>query len=861
MPLQGHDAISSGVWHIAIYRIGEISMDISHVKTKIISAIQRGSTGEDVLASLQVDEFRLIDEETELWDYKLTIGSTKLELAEFVRDVVSFYNSYGGYLIVGVADGGEICGCEDLNQQQFAQAVRNYSGIDIAISISKFSVGDKPIQVVRVPQRPDADVPLPVSKNGPDVADRKPLFKPGDIFFRTLDNCQLIRDSGDLRFLMSSRQHPSMQFELKKISVAYTTNNLPDRSAIFQKFIGRESTKEALWSWLADPMSRYRVLAGPGGVGKTSAAYSFCENVCSETPLGLEQVVWLSAKLEQFSPAINKPIVLPYKRDPRQFGEAYSSYETLLDALSFHFSVPDDEWVDTDHNSKIRTLADGLMVIPSLIVVDDLDSLPPDDQRKAIELGMALGNSKSRFLFTTRKNYLAPLSSTTEIKGMLADEFSTYVDYLAQAYQRTLNNSERKTLHRDTEGSPLFTESIFRLLKVGVSFGDAIARWKGKDGEAVRAASFRREFEQLSWSSKRILYSIAMFETVSIAEIKNMTECETSEVEGAIGELDRLFLLQTKQIGDQNRFGVPSSLRRLLDELKSEIQGHNEISRRAGNLRIESKEDGASRGRNKHVASAIQQAMAQLSGGDATGALNTVQAALKENSNSPDLWMVCARCLAEVSPSDIVKVRAAFQKSYNLGKREPQLFLKWIQFEVDFGNSNAAVDVGVKGRTFFSTKDWNWHKCVAIAHAKRGSERENRREYLDAATDLFAAATRLKGVLRSCPSAARAPIAPIAQDVHDLLWNIHQAKGESFTYIDRYKSAKFAVDAGDKREVCLNRVLDSIEEALRHSKGRGVSFAIDWVDDMEQAVEVRRTDRLRARLEVIKKRIQTATFQ
>lgn len=833
-------------------------MDIGHIKTKIISAIQRGSTGEDVLESLKINETCLIDVESELWDYKLTIGSSKLDLAEFVRDVISFYNSYGGYLIIGVADGGVIQGCEDLNPQQYSQAVRNYTGIDIAFSISKFLVTDKTVQIVRIPQRPDADVPVPVSRNGPDVNDRKPLFRPGDIFFRTLDNSQLIRDSGDLRFLMSSRQHPAMHFELRKISVAYTMNNLPDRSAIFQKFIGRESTKEALWSWLADPMSRYRVLAGPGGVGKTSAAYSFCENVCSETPLGLEQVVWLSAKLEQFSPAINKPVVLPYKRDSRQSGEAYSSYETLLDAISFHFSVPDEEWADTDHNSKLRILSEGLVITPSLIVVDDLDSLPPDDQRKAIELGMVLGSSKSRFLFTTRKNYLAPLSSTTEVKGMLADEFATYVDYLEGAYQRKLNNSERKTLHRDTEGSPLFTESIFRLLKVGVSFGDAIARWKGKDGEAVRAASFRREFEQLSWSSRRILYSISMFETASIAEIKNMTECETSEVEGAIGELDRLFLLQTKQIGDQNRFGVASSLRRLLDELKSEIQGHNEINRRAGNLRIESKEDGASRGRNKHVASAIQQAMAQLSGGDSFGALNTVQAALKDNGNSPDLWMVCARCLAEVNPSDIIKVRAAFQRSYDLGKRELQLFLKWIQFEVDFGNSNAAVDVGVKGRTFFSTKDWNWHRCVAIAHAKRGGERETRREYRDAVTDLFAAAKRLKGVLRSCPSAARATIAQIAQDVHDLLWNIHQAKGESFTYVDRYRIAKFSVDAGDKREVCLNRVVDAIEEALLHAKGRGVGMAIDWVEDVEQVMESRRSDRLRARLELIKKRIEAA---
>ncbi|WP_176393457.1 AlbA family DNA-binding domain-containing protein [Pseudomonas putida] len=833
-------------------------MDVGHLKTIVLGAIERGAKGEEVLASLAAKEGCLIDQESELWDYKLTMGTTKLDLAEFVRDVISFYNSYGGYLIIGVADGGEVCGCEDLNLQQCNQAVRNYSGIDISLSISKFTISGLPVQVVSIPKRSSSDVPLPVSKVGPDLTDRKPLFRPGDIFFRSADNSQLIRDAADLRFLMGARQHPALKSDVRTASIRYTSNNLPDRSAIFQKFIGREATKEELWSWLADPMSRYRVLAGPGGVGKTSAAYSFCENVCSETPLGLEQVVWLSAKLEQFSPSIDKAVALPYKREPRQSGEAYSSYETLLDAISFHFAIPDEEWSGIDHNYKLRILAEGLSLIPSLVVVDDLDSLPPDDQRKAVELGMSLGNSKSRFLFTTRKNFLAPLSSTTEIKGMLTEEFSAYVDYLEGAYKRKLNNSERRTLHRDTEGSPLFTESIFRLLKVGVSFGDAIARWKGKDGEAVRAASFRREFEQLGWNSKRVLYSISMFETVSTAEIKNMTECETSEVENALGELDRLFLLQTRQIGDQHRFGVPSSLRRLLDELKLDIQGYSEINRRAGNLRNESKEGGASRGRNKGVASAIQQAMAQLSGGDSTGALTTVQAAIKEYEDNPDLWMVCARCLAEVNPGDIVKVRSAFQRSYDLGKREPQLFIKWIQFEIDFGNSNAAVDVGVKGRTFFVPKDWVWHKCVAIAHAKRGYEREARREFRDSVTDFFAAAKRLKSVLRSCPLAARATITPIAQDVHDRLWTIHQVKGERFTYVDRYKTAKFAVDAGDKRDVCLNRMIDALEESLSDTKGRGNILAIDWFREIELALEHRKSDRLKFRMELLSKRIETA---
>ncbi|MBH3331876.1 ATP-binding protein [Pseudomonas oryzihabitans] len=831
-------------------------MNIGQIKSQILSAIECGNIGTSLIDELKINDETLVGYESELWDYKLTLQSTKLGLAEFVRDVIAFYNSHGGYLILGVADGGEIRGTEELNHQQCAQAVRNYSGIDIPIKITNYNTKNGLLQLVFIPKRAASDVPLPISKNGPDVTERKPLFRPGDIFFRSTDNSQLIRDASDLRFLMGAREHPDAKINTHEISLKTTTNNLPDRSAIFQKFIGRETTKEELWAWLADPMSRYRVLAGPGGVGKTSAAYSFCEAVCSEAPLGLEQVVWLSAKLEQFSPSVDKPIALPYKRDPRVSGEAYSSYDTLLDAISFHFAIPDEDWNEIDHNYKIKHLAEGLSIIPSLVIVDDLDSLPPDDQRKAVELGMSLGNSKSRFLFTTRKNFLAPLSSTTEVKGMLADDFYKYLEYLENAYRVSLSNSERKTLHRDAEGSPLFTESIFRLLKLGIPFGEAMNRWKGKDGEAVRAASFRREFEQLTWNSKRVLYSISMFENVSSAEIKNMTECETSEVEVALAELDRLFLIQTKQIGNQHRFGLPPSLRRLLDESKSEIQGSNEISRRASRIRVESKEGGASRGKNRNVANAIQQAMAQLSGKDALGALNTVQAALKEYSSSPDLWMVHARCLAEVNPGDVVKVRESFQCSYDFGKREPQLFIKWIQFEVDHGNSNAAVDVGEKGRTVFSPKDWIWHRSVAVAHMKRGSERESRREYQDAATDLTTATKRLKSVLRNCPISAKATIIPLAQEAHDRLWTIHKIKGERFTYIDRYKSARLAVEAEDKREICLDRMMEAIEEAVHDHKGRGLLQATDWISEFEKTLQNVDSERLDFKIRNVKNRIK-----
>ena len=813
--------------------------EIVDLKQAILCLIERGSIASNVLDILQLETDQFIERETELWDYKAALGAAKVDSAELVRDILAFHNSFGGYLIFGVADNGEVCGSDGIGEQTTRQLVRTYAGIDIAVAVATHIVHGKTLSLLLVPKRLPTEIPAAISKVGPETSPGKPIFKPGDIFFRSNDSSQLLRGSDDLRFLMGERRH-SADNSIRKSGVSLTSNNLPDRSLIFNRFFGRGVVKDALWSWLADPLSRYRVIAGPGGVGKTSAAYSFCEEVCTESPLGLEQVVWLSAKRQQFSALRNEKSPLPYKTDSRTSGEAYSSYQTLLDAISFHLPIADDEWEDFDHNFKIRRLSEGLALIPTLVVVDDLDSLLPDDQKMAVELAMSLGQSASRFLFTTRKNYLAPLSSTTEVRGLEGDDFDDYVKYLQKEYGRSLTASEMRGLAKDTEGSPLFIESIFRLLRLGARFGDALARWKGVDGEAVRAAAFRRELEQLSWAAKRVLFSIALFETVSTAEVRRMVELELPEIEDAINELDRLFLVHSKQIGDQPRFGAAVNLRRIILENKDElVPSHAEISRRAATLGSEARL-GLSRGKSKSIASVIQQTMAQLGDSNGAGALSTVESVLSTHTDSADLWMVYGRCLSEISPIDVTKTRNAFQKSFDLGKREPQLFYKWIEFEILSGNSNAAVDVGERGSKVINDGDWEWKLMLAKAHHKRGSEREGRREFSDAMTDMIESARYLAKSFKKAPASAKPSIASAGQDVHDAIWRISRQPGQ-FKISDRYGFAKAAVESGDKRTVCLMRMIDAVETGASSPsfKAKNRQQLTSWAIDIVNALKKR----------------------
>lgn len=828
---------------------------ITERKALLLAHIRKGTAALPVVEELKDGAISLVGHESELWDYKLTIDGTKVALAETVRDILAFYNSFGGYLVIGVNDDALVMGAAAPGEQTLKQLVRNYAGIDIALVSTAVVINGVELGLIFVPKRPTDDVPAAVSRVGPDGVPGKPIFKPGEIFFRANDSSQLIRGSDDLRFLMGPRYHP-MEGRAPA-AIRLTPNNLPDRSVVFSRFFGREEEKHELWNWLADPLARYRVIAGPGGFGKTSATYSFCEEVCREAPLGIEQVVWLSAKREQFNPNTNAASPLPYQVGSRMFGESYSDFSTLLDALSFHFAITDEEWEGADEAYRSRLLLEALDVVPTLVVVDDLDSLSPDDQRMALAFAMSLGRSKSRFLFTTRKNYLAPKSATTQLGGLTERDFKEYVKHLQEAYSRTLNSSEVAALQKDTEGSPLFAESIFRLLRLGSRFGEALSRWKGKDGEAARAASFERELKQLSFASTRVLYAISLFDTASSAEIRQVTELEVPEVEGALQELDRLFLISSKEIGGQPRFATPPNLRRLLHELREQtVQGWKEIARRTQGLRAES-DAGKARGRSRQVADAIQQAMAQLGRGETDQATLTIEGVLSANQDSADLWMVYARCLSRSDELNIDKARGAFTRSYALGKREPQLFQKWLEFEIEFGNSNAAVAVAERGNEVFGPDDWAWFEARARAHLKRAAEREKRREFPDAVADLKSTSKWVRQAVKHAPASARATVVAVGQQANDAMWRI-LCQPAAFLLAERFAGAKSAVEFGDRREVCIGRMVDVIDSALVDASflAKNSAMVERWMDEVEHILRARASDRISARIGVLRSRMR-----
>lgn len=835
------------------FEAGELVPALNECRTEVVRLIAKGDLSVAVLHAVHEDgEF--IPHETELWDYKESVGGEKVDIAELARDIISFYNSFGGYILVGVNDEGQAVGAPELSAQPIRSAVKKYSGVDIAVAAAHIQWGDLHVCVIYVPKREVNQSPCAISRLGPEVSKGKVIFKPGDIFFRSDDSSQLIRGSDDLRFLIGERQHSG---ELRgRRGFHVVSNNLPDRSVIFSRFFGRDDVKESLWSWLADPFSKYRVIAGAGGIGKTSAIYSFCEEVCAEAPLGLEQVVWLSAKVNQFDAIEDRARQLPYQKGSRLYGQSYCDFESLLDAISYHLAISDEEWDGCGIHAKKRLVLDALALIRTIVVVDDLDSLRPDDQRTAVEFAMSLIGGESRIAFTTRKNYLAPAASTLELHGLDESAFTLYVSYLQELHKRKLNASEIRDLKSETSGSPLFVESVFRLLRLGERFSDALRRWKGTDGEAVRAACFQREVDQISFSGKRALFALAQFESAALSEVKRVAEMQTQEAESAIQELHGLFLIQSREIAGEARFSVSSSLRLMLEDVKDRIPNWAEIARRSKDLRRESK-TGASRDSDRAVAMAIQQAMAQLGGGGADQAVRTMAGVIATYPKNADLQMVYARCLSRCSPPDVQRTRSAFQASFDLGKKEPQLFFKWLEFEIDVGNANAAIDVIKKAAFIIGDDDWRWLELRSKAYAKRGRERELRREWTDSVADWVIAGNCVSKALKFAPGPAKAQLVSQSQLINDARWRI--SASDSVTSEERFRVGLDAIRGGDRRDLCIHRLLDLIDAELSQASlgSRGSGNIDRWVADVGKVARGRLTSRVGARLEALSRRLNS----
>jgi hypothetical protein len=813
-------------------------LNIRQIRNSFTSFVENGTLDKRILDTLICDE-NFVPKECELWDYKRESGKDAVFLAETVLTIISFYNTYGGYIIYGIDEiTDELIfipygiNSGELNLRQLKHVIANYIGepIDISykeieyyIEVNKYIFG-----ILHIPKRPSSKFPVFFGKDGPEKKNGRPIFQKDDTYIRVLDQCLPATKKEHYQLLFSERKNdflwdPKISISDKKSKTIIVDHNLPNRNFICPKFVGRENELHELWKWLGDELSNTKVLVGDGGKGKTSIAYEFAEEVCQTRPYNIEKIVWLTAKTRQFSGELDRYIDVP-RTD-------FDNLETLLKSICRECAILEQEIEGASIPLLKKYIKNALENILCLIIIDNVDSIDDEQQKQMFETAMQFPGSKARFLLTTRINKIFSADQCISIGGFNKEDYYQYVSELLSRFDcPSLTENQINQMRIASNGSPLFTESILRLYKNGITIKQAIRSWQGKEGNDVRRAALLHEIERLSAEAKRILLATVYMNESSFTELRQVTAYNISDMQKYINELKSFFLLETKPlIKKESRFFVPENTARLVLEIANDlVPSPSKLLNNITKFRQRKLTKYVNYGKIDPVDAAINQARALTRDNNVEDAIETIRTALNTHKNHPDLLIELARNLYDLyhikhEPALLSESRKFFKKSYNAGQRKEILFVLWFEADSASKDFTSATEIASLALQQQGINLVEWLKKRANVFSLLSKSLERALNIDLAIENMKKAARDIGRALVESNEIQKSALKESLYLYDDELWNQCNKRPilDMSGYVDMFDLARFFIKIGDKRFVNYERINQSLVSSINyllHSK-------------------------------------------
>jgi hypothetical protein len=688
---------------------------MTEVIARLHQCVASGSLNQNILDELKDGDVKV--SECEVLDFKQQLPVGDVEYAKTVRDLVALHNSFGGFLVFGVREIEkdrvfEVIGVEPgkLNIAKLRDMTRSYLGKDLRMSAQSISSAKTHLEVIWVAKRSQDELPARFVKNGPEEKPKQLAFRKGDIVFRRLEGNGVAKEAEDFDFLFSVRRPPSLSLSTDDIAREEALDhNLPDRTFICSRFVGRRTDMGELWTWLADDFSRVRLIAGEGGLGKTSLAYRFAEEIVTRGVKPFEKVIWLTAKERQF---------VASEDGYRDTGRTdFHDAESLFRAIALAHGSIDSDFEGLSAREVMELALQNCATLPTFVVIDDVDSLSPPDQQRALEFGMRAPRS-TKMLLTTRINFSYSPDNVLKLDGLRREEFAEFVEVLRSRYKLpSLDSSKVDHLHEVSDGSPLFTDSLLRLERRGLTLNKAIQQWKGQQGMEARKAALKREVDYLTKPARRVLYVISLLKSCIYPELARIVDYAEQTLGDALVELSSLFLINMPTVAKQASYTVDPSTALLVLEIAPTLGiDHSALMAKAKSTRADAIGLTTQR-RSQTVGLAIAQSIALARTGDAKGALEIIHAAAKKLTNPHiDLLLANGRFNLKLNPPNRDEASKSFEQAYEQGQRKLLLFDLWFEAEYGRGSFEGALDVATKALESRVGDEWQWHERRAQVH-------------------------------------------------------------------------------------------------------------------------------------------------
>jgi hypothetical protein len=678
---------------------------------RLATMIANGDVGTDVLNEV-LPTGCAHPYEKSLWDYKIKLPflpqlrkptdeekiAYAAEMAEVVKDVVAFYNSHGGYLVIGIDDKTrEVLGfdetfdCGDLGKKIYA-ATKHEIDCHFKRHTLDLKGASRIVCLLLIPRRPDSKDAAQFRRDSPAAANGKQAYRAEQIYFRRGDSCIPAHASEDFTFLCSPERRTIIGL-VDAPRYSALENNLGPRDPGFIKFIGREAYLRELWRWLCDPFSPVKLLAGLGGVGKTTLVREFVEDIVASPPSGLQKVVWLSAKRQLYTASLGQ-----YRPTSRV---DFTDTPSLLRAILAELGTP-SESVEPEASQQdlMEEVVSSLRILPSLVVIDDVDSLAPEQQQDVFHttirmIDQTLGSgceTRSRALLTARLDLGAAPSQLVRVRGLEREDFFDYVRMTAESHELpwTQKNSsdQMRRFYEITDGSPTFAASIIRLVSLGQTLDSALSKWKGADGEEVRRFAFEKELTQLADSQLRTLYAACLLGETSAVELQHVLQSSETLLGDDIGQLRKFHLVALgSELPGGPRIELPTSIQLLADLIRKKIHDPNWLERECEKIRDRQPDPSSDVGR------VTARVVALWKDNKAREALDLTVVAKQQFPAHPDLECLLGRAYLKLSPSDVAKADVAFHRAWELKCSRPELLPMWLQTKANLRDWMGILDI------------------------------------------------------------------------------------------------------------------------------------------------------------------------
>ena len=218
-------------------------------------------------------------------------------------------------------------------------------------------------------------------------------------------------------------------------------------------------------------------------------------------------------------------------------------------------------------------------------------------------------------------------------------------------------------LYEASNGSPLFALSILRLFALGDPIKEAIRNWKGFDGNEVRDAAFRREIGRLNGNEARVLLALCYLGKASADEIGAIVRMLRYDIQNALETLQTFSMTSIESaLPGGAIFEIPSTIALVSDLVEKRVADWKEIKDKCRTHQKLTENHG------QFVGEAVRRTLARLNAGDIDGAKQTVDRALAEMPNHPDL--LCLRGKTYLEAEDVAQAEENFARAYELGCRK-----------------------------------------------------------------------------------------------------------------------------------------------------------------------------------------------